>query len=58
MLRHVVLVRTDVFLHSIHWLLVMAIVVPSLPILVTQMMEALRSSEMSVLNIPEEAMPQ
>jgi hypothetical protein len=41
MLRHVVVVRTDVLeeLHSVHRLLVMANVVPSSPILVTLMMK-------------------
>jgi hypothetical protein len=69
MLRRVALVRTDVweklsasiihvFLRSVRRLLVTANV-PSSPILVTLMMEALRSSETSVLtratwrNIPE-----
>jgi hypothetical protein len=49
-LRHVALVRTDlIFLHSVRRLLVTASVVPSSPILVTLMKEALSSSETSVL---------
>jgi ABC-type molybdate transport system permease subunit len=37
------------FLYSVLWMLVIAIVVHSSPILVTLMMEAIRSSEKSVL---------
>jgi hypothetical protein len=66
MLRRVALVRTDVSeeceeICIVRWLLVTASAVPSSPILVTLMMEALSSSETSVLtigarrNIPKEA---
>jgi hypothetical protein len=73
MLRCVAFVRADiseelcasifdfVFLRSMRWLLVTANIVPSSPILVTLMMEALSSSKTSVIkrctwfNIPEDA---
>jgi hypothetical protein len=51
MLRRVALITTDIlFLHSVLRLLVTANV-PSFPNLVTLMMEAIRSSETSVLTI-------
>jgi hypothetical protein len=67
MLRRVAFVRTDVseeFLRSVRRLLVTPSVVPSSPILVILMKEALSSSETSVLiratrrNIPEDTILQ
>jgi hypothetical protein len=49
MLRLVALVRTDTFLRSVRWLLVTANLFPRSPIHVTLIMEALISSETSVL---------
>jgi hypothetical protein len=67
MLRRMALVRTDVseempsamtFLRSVRRLLVIASVVPSSPILVTPMKEALSSSETSVLTKPHDVTSQ
>jgi hypothetical protein len=49
MLRRVSLVRTILFLRSLRLLLITANVAPSSPILVNLMMEALSTSEMTVL---------
>jgi hypothetical protein len=60
MLRRNIIVTVIVFIRSVLWLLVTANVVPSLPILVTLIMEMICSSETSVLtrttarNIPED----
>jgi hypothetical protein len=59
MLYHVVLVRNDIFLHSVLRLLDSANIVPSCPIFVPLMKEEIWFSKMSVLttatmhNIPE-----